>query len=133
MSRNVLFIISLSWWINDGAIELIAVSLIWLHVLIRESKSLFTQEVLKGGVTTPKQIIDAYLNANRALFETEKILYKDIKDAKILNANENELAQSLIKGVGKKSYGKISNGIFTPVNISKNVIKDKLLSFIESN
>ena len=89
----------------------------------RESKSLFTQEVLKGGVTTPKQIIDAYLNANRALFETEKILYKDIKDAKILNANENELAQSLIKGVGKKSYGKISNGIFTPVNISKNVIK----------
>tara|TARA_R110000744_G_scaffold377450_1_gene492472 strand:- start:42 stop:4763 length:4722 start_codon:yes stop_codon:yes gene_type:complete len=89
----------------------------------RESKSLFTQEVLKGGVTTPKQIIDAYLNANRALFETEKILYKDIKDAKILNANESELAQSLIKGVGKKSYGKISNGIFTPVNISKNVIR----------
>ena len=89
----------------------------------RESKSLFTQEVLKGGVTTPKQIVDAYINANRALFETEKTLYKDIKDAKILNANETELAQSLIKGVGKKTYGKVSNGIFTPVNISKNVIK----------
>ena len=89
----------------------------------RESKSLFTQEVLKGGVTTPKQIIDAYINANRALFETQKILYKDIEDAKTLNANERELAQSLIKGVGKKTYGRVSNGIFTPVNISKNVKK----------
>ncbi len=89
----------------------------------RESKSLFTQEVLKGGVTTPKQIVDAYINANRALFKTEKVLYKDIEDAKTLNANETELAQSLIKGVGKKTYGKVSNGIFTPVNISKNVIK----------
>ena len=89
----------------------------------RESKSLFTQEVLKGGVTTPKQIIDAYINANNALFQTEKTLYKDIKDAKILNANETELAESLIKGVGKKTYGRVSNGIFTPVNISKNVIR----------
>ena len=89
----------------------------------RESKSLFTQEVLKGGVTTPKQIIDAYINANNALFQTEKTLYKDIEDAKILNANETELAESLIKGVGKKTYGRVSNGIFTPVNISKNVIR----------
>ena len=89
----------------------------------RESKSLFTQEVLKGGITTPKQIIDAYINANRALFETEKVLYKDIEDAITLNANEGELTQSLIKGVGKKTYGKVSNGIFSPVNISKNVIK----------
>ncbi len=89
----------------------------------RESKSLFTQEVLKGGVTTPKQIVDAYINANRALFETEKTLYKDVEDAKTLNADKTELAQSLIKGVGKKTYGKVSNGIFTPVNISKNVIK----------
>ena len=78
---------------------------------------------LKGGVTTPKQIVDAYINANRALFETEKTLYKDVEDAKTLNADKTELAQSLIKGVGKKTYGKVSNGIFTPVNISKNVIK----------
>jgi hypothetical protein len=89
----------------------------------RESKSLFTQEILKGGVTTPKQIIDAYIKANKQLFLTEKILYKDIQDANILNANKNELAKSLINGVGKKQYGKISNGVFTPVNISKNVIK----------
>ena len=36
----VLFIISLSWWIKDGAIELIALSLIWPHVLIKLVKSL---------------------------------------------------------------------------------------------
>jgi len=87
----------------------------------RDSKSLFTQEVLKGGVTTPKQIIDAYINANRALFITQKTLYKDINDAKILNASKPELAQSLIGGIGRKSYGKISNGVFTPVNVSKKV------------
>ena len=89
----------------------------------RDSKALFTQEVLKGGVTTSKQIIDAYINANRALFETEKVLFKDIEDAKTLNADKNELAFSLIKGIGKRSYGKISSGVFTPVNISKNVIR----------
>ena len=50
-------------------------------------------------------------------------LYKDIEDAITLNADKGELTQSLIKGVGKKTYGKVSNGIFTPVNISKNVIK----------
>ena len=40
MSLKVLLIISLSWWISDGAIELIALSLIWLQVLIRVVKSL---------------------------------------------------------------------------------------------
>jgi len=81
----------------------------------RDSRSLFTRETLKGGPVEPNTIVDAYINANRALFETEKVLYKDIEDAITLNANETELAQSLIKGVGKKTYGKVSNGIFTPV------------------
>ena len=89
----------------------------------RNSKSLFTQEVLKGGVTTPKAIIDAYINANRALFQSEKQLYQDIKDAEILNADKQDLTKSLVKGLGRKGYGKITNGIFTPVNISKNVIR----------
>jgi len=89
----------------------------------RESKSLFTKEVLKGGATTPKAIVDAYINANRALFQTEKQLYKDINDAKILNADNTKLTQSLVKGVGKRTYGKVSNKVFTPVNISKNVIR----------
>jgi hypothetical protein len=89
----------------------------------RNSKALFTNEILRGGVTTPKEIVDAYINANRELVKTQKVLNKDIRDAITLNANESELSKSLVDGIGKKSYGKISNNIFTPVNISKDVIR----------
>ena len=89
----------------------------------RKSKALFTNSVLRGGVTTPKEIVDAYINANRELFKTQKVLNKDIRDAIILNADESELTRTLVNKIGKKSYGKISNNIFSPVNISKNVIR----------
>ena len=89
----------------------------------RKSKALFTNSVLRGGVTTPKEIVDAYINANRELFKTQKVLNKDIRDAIILNADESELTMTLINKIGKKSYGRIANNIFSPVNISKNVIR----------
>jgi len=79
----------------------------------------FVEKLRDSGLRPTRQ----RLKICEILFNTEKTLYKDIEDAKTLKANETELAQSLIKGVGKKTYGKVSNGIFTPVNVSKNVIK----------
>ena len=35
---------------------------------VRDSRNLFTAAVLKGGIVTPEQIVDAYINANRALY-----------------------------------------------------------------
>ena len=35
---------------------------------VRDSRSLFTRVALKGGPIEPREIVDAYINANRALF-----------------------------------------------------------------
>ena len=35
---------------------------------IRDSRSLFTRAVLKGGPIEPREIVDAYINSNRAMF-----------------------------------------------------------------
>ena len=35
-------------------------------------KSLFTRVALKGGPIEPREVVDAYLNANRAMFNVKK-------------------------------------------------------------
>ena len=94
----------------------------------RNSKALFTREVLKGGVVSPKDIIDAYINANRALYNNQKIMYEDMKAAKILGMGTTDMAKQMINGVGQSGYGKLNGGIFTPLSISKNVMR----GFIEN-
>ena len=39
---------------------------------VRDSRSLFTRVALKGGPIEPREIVDAYINANRALFGVKK-------------------------------------------------------------
>ncbi len=39
---------------------------------VRESRQLFTREALRGGPIEPSEIVDAYINANRALFGVKK-------------------------------------------------------------
>jgi hypothetical protein len=40
---------------------------------VRDSRSLFTRVVLKGGPIEPTEVVDAYINANRALFDVKKL------------------------------------------------------------
>jgi len=87
----------------------------------RDSRSLFTKVALRGGEVTPEALVDAYINANRALFENQKALYKDLEAAKVLGADQNKIIPYVIGKVGKKSYGAMSNGVFIPYLPSKNV------------
>jgi hypothetical protein len=41
---------------------------------IRNSRNLFTSATLKGGPVTPQEIVDAYINANRALYGVNREL-----------------------------------------------------------
>ena len=41
---------------------------------VRKSGSLFTRVTLKGGPIEPREIVDAYINANRSLFGVKKDL-----------------------------------------------------------
>jgi len=90
---------------------------------VSNSRQLFTTEVLKGGPVEPKQIIDAYINANRALFQNTKQFNKVLNASKVLKADESKIARTVIDRVGKSTYGKINEGVFTPLNISDKVIQ----------
>jgi hypothetical protein len=48
---------------------------------IRDSRSLFTRAVLKGGPIEAREIVDAYINANRAMFDVKKNLKGDMEAA----------------------------------------------------
>ena len=87
---------------------------------IRESRQLFTRNALKGGPVTPEEIVDAYINANRALFQIKKNLYKDIKAAETLGTPE-EIISKAAERVSRKEFNTINYGIFTPLNLSKDV------------
>ena len=54
----------------------------------RDSRSLFTRLTLKGGPIEPREIVDAYLNSNRALFDNQKEFKGNLDAARILNISE---------------------------------------------
>ena len=50
---------------------------------VRQSRQLFTREALRGGPIEPRDIVDAYINANRSLFRCKKTILKvDIRCCK---------------------------------------------------
>ena len=64
---------------------------------------------LKGGVVTPKEIVDAYINANRALFDAQKENFiKDLQAAKILGTSPEdflyERMNRIVSGKEKEAF-----------------------------
>ena len=88
----------------------------------RDSRSLFTRVTLKGGPVEPREVVDAYINANRALFNVKKDLKLDMDAARTLNVGEQGFnsATDRISNVEKSA---IDNNIFRPINISLDVRK----------
>ncbi len=87
---------------------------------VRDSRSLFTRVALKGGPVEPREVVDAYINANRALFGVKKNLKQDMDAARLLNISDQGFYGSLdrISGV---EVSAIDNNIFRPYSISDNV------------
>jgi hypothetical protein len=83
----------------------------------RDSRSLFTRVTLKGGPIEPREIVDAYLNANRALFDVKKTLKQDMDAARLLNISEEGFKDAL-GGVSNIEINSIDNNMFRPITIS---------------
>ena len=88
----------------------------------RNSKSLFTREVLKGGIKTPEQIYEAYLNANKALFKVQKNMADDMSAARLLGMTEDEMETEVLDRIGGVNYETLNENIFRPLNITTNTI-----------
>ena len=88
---------------------------------IRNSRNLFTAATLKGGPVTPKNIVDAYINANRALYGVNRELYQDMEAAKILGMSEDALDTNMDNRGESKAFNALTEGEFRPLKISKDV------------
>ena len=88
---------------------------------IRNSRNLFTQATLKGGPVTPKEIVDAYINANRALYGVNRELYQDMEAAKILGMSEDTMDSNMENRGERKAFNALTEGEFRPLKISKDV------------
>jgi hypothetical protein len=88
---------------------------------VRNSRSLFTGKLLKGGSVSAEELVDAYINANKALYETNRSLYKDVEAAKTLGISGDAIEAIMDeRGVGK-TYEAFENGEFKPYNVSRAV------------
>jgi len=83
----------------------------------RDSRSLFTRNALKGGPIEPREVVDAYLNANRALFNNKKTLKADMDAARLLNISEEGFRNAL-SGISNVEISSIDENMFRPMTIS---------------
>ena len=87
---------------------------------VRESRQLFTREALRGGPVQPYEIVNSYLNANRALFGVRKNFKLDLDAARTLGITQSGLRQSTDR-LSAVEVGAIDNNIFRPINISPDI------------
>ena len=88
---------------------------------IRNSRNLFTSATLKGGVVSPEELVDAYINANRALYGVNRELYQDIEAAKVLGMSEDSISERMSDRGERKAFNFLNEGLFRPLKISKDV------------
>ena len=88
---------------------------------VRQSRQLFTREALRGGPIEPRDVVDAYINANRSLFGVRKDFKKDLDAAKTLNVNADEYYNTLSSRLSGVEIGTIEGDVFRPITISPEV------------
>jgi len=88
---------------------------------IRNARSLFTRATVKGGVVSPEEIVDAYINANRGLYQVNREIYKDIEAAKTLGMNNSAIEESFINRGERNNFRALEESRFRPLTISRSI------------
>ena len=88
---------------------------------IRNSRNLFTAATLKGGVVTPEDVVNAYINANRALYGVNREMYQDMEAAKTLGMGVDKIDINMENRGERKAFDALNEGRFRPLKISKDV------------
>jgi len=86
----------------------------------REAKSLFTRATLKGGPIEGREVVDAYINANRALFDVKKNLKLDIDAARTLNISDAGFSSATDR-ISNIELSAIDSNVFRPIRVSMEV------------
>jgi hypothetical protein len=71
--------------------------------------------LLRGGPKTPKEVIERYYIANKALFDVRKEMLQHIKNAETLGINQNQIMQIFNKrGIPASDAVRLKEGLFKP-------------------
>jgi len=91
---------------------------------VDRSRGLFTK-VLKGGPVTAEELVDAYINSNRALYDTQKEMSLDIEAAKVLGETSNDLYDTFTERMARTEFYDLEDKRFDPYVPSRS-IEDKI-------
>ena len=87
---------------------------------------LFTTQVLKGGPIDAADVVDAYINANRAMFGVQQDMKLDIDAARTLDLRNVELGTVFSQRMSNKEFNQLDAGFFKPYTIGKGV-QDRIM------
>ena len=93
----------------------------------RESRALFTggaESVLKGGPKTARDVVERFIAANKAKFNVDKEMLRNIKAADILGTDMNLIRKEFNDRGLKRVYGRLNNDIFAPYFPSENIQRE---------
>ena len=88
---------------------------------IRNARNIFTRRTLKGGVVTPEEVVDAYIDSNRALYEINRRMYLDLEAAKTLGMETDAIAENMANRGERRAFGFFEEGLFRPYSVSRDV------------
>jgi hypothetical protein len=87
---------------------------------VRESRSLFTREALRGGPIDARDVVDSYINANRALFGVRKEFKLDLDAASTLGISTLGLRNATDR-LSRIDVNTVNNNVFRPIEISDEI------------
>ena len=88
---------------------------------IRNTRSLFTSEVLKGGSVTPNEVINRYIVANAQRYKAYNNLLRKINAAEILNVSEDAMDDLFDRRQENKNYSAVKDFEFIPFDVTEEV------------
>ena len=93
---------------------------------ITNAGQLFTTEVLKGGPIDAADVVDAYINANRAMFGVQQDMKLDIDAARTLDLGIVALGNTFSQRMSNKEFNQLDAGFFKPYTVGKGV-QDRIM------
>jgi len=94
---------------------------------IRNARREFTGGVfglLKGGPVSEADIINRYIASNKARFEVQKDMYKNIQAADVLGETSNDIRKTFSeRQISSKSFNKLNQGVFDPYFPSRDILR----------
>ena len=83
---------------------------------------MFTRVALKEGPVDPAELVEAYITANKAMWNVQKEMKANMDAASILGTSSQTIKESLAR-MGTKDFNYVDQGRFQSYRPSDNVIK----------